>query len=51
MTLESDSAPEKTTKIFDMLQRDAAKQDALDVSYRREYFLTSTWFERRGHAV
>ena len=52
MTFECDSAPEKATEVFDVLQRDAAWQVALDLSYERQHLPTPSWDDRRrttGH--
>jgi hypothetical protein len=38
---------DKTSEVFNVLQRDAAWQTALDLSYTRQLLLTPTWFERR----
>ena len=47
LTFQCDSAPEETTQVFQILQRDAAWQTALDLSYARRLLPRPTWIQRR----
>ncbi|KAI4665267.1 uncharacterized protein J4E78_002727 [Alternaria triticimaculans] len=47
LTFECDSAPEETTQVFDIIQRDAAWQTALDLSYARNLLPQPDWRMRR----
>ncbi|KAI4652689.1 uncharacterized protein J4E79_008996 [Alternaria viburni] len=47
LTLECDSAPEETTEVFNVVQRDAAWQTALDLSYARHLLPQPDWRIRR----
>lgn len=47
LTFECDSAPAETTQVFNILQRDAAWQTALDLSYARHILPQPTWHQRR----
>jgi hypothetical protein len=48
MLLDGEPLLELTARVFDMVQRDAAWQTALDLSYGREPGLPQpTWFDRR----
>ncbi|KAH6876278.1 hypothetical protein BKA58DRAFT_310657 [Alternaria rosae] len=47
LTFECDSAPEETTRVFDIIQRDAAWQTAMDLSYARHLLPQPDWRMRR----
>jgi hypothetical protein len=48
MTLDGNPLPELTARVFNMVQRDAMWQTALDLRYNRDARLPkSTWFDRR----
>lgn len=47
LTFECDSAPAETTQVFNILQRDAAWQTALVLSYKRHLLPQPTWHQRR----
>lgn len=47
LVLDGEPTPEKSTTVFDIIQRDIAWQTALDISYKRGSLPTPSWADRR----